>query len=335
MLKIKARKIVAQEGQRVLPQQDYFPPNQGHAIVHCLDQKSDIPKAMKMSKIVGQNTLIRSKEKQEHATMQVKAKSVITGLKESESRGDYLPGINLLMDQKGVQYAKQTKLLKEENSVSNMPFQGRANDSSMLMLTEVPKAEPEHELNQNAHHKWKPKSEQCVVQVPKSENVENFSSCKEESFKEIPPDNLLLLGESTLKETRNEGLNNEDIFYGLYTQEGVQENWNRAKIFMEQEIMNFISQRFFSPSICEYSILEENSSPKKKLPKPKLIIEVKRSLFDFHKAQDLEKWSRKLEDMINFPKPAKPALHLPYLEDPNFTSNQRQEWQPGDLLSHS
>ncbi|KAF3554659.1 hypothetical protein F2Q69_00015839 [Brassica cretica] len=39
--------------------------------------------------------------------------------------------------------------------------------------------------------------------------------------------------------------------------------------------------------------------------------------------------------MINFPKPAKPALHLPYLEDPGFTSNQPQEWQPGDLLSNS
>ncbi|KAF3554658.1 hypothetical protein F2Q69_00015838 [Brassica cretica] len=39
--------------------------------------------------------------------------------------------------------------------------------------------------------------------------------------------------------------------------------------------------------------------------------------------------------MINFPEPAKPVLHLPYLEDPGFTSNQPQEWQPGDLLSHS
>ncbi|KAF2530851.1 hypothetical protein F2Q70_00031150 [Brassica cretica] len=39
--------------------------------------------------------------------------------------------------------------------------------------------------------------------------------------------------------------------------------------------------------------------------------------------------------MINFPKPAKPVLHLPYLKDPGFTSNQPQEWQPGDLLSHS
>ncbi|KAF3591993.1 hypothetical protein DY000_02024018 [Brassica cretica] len=42
----EARKFVAQEGQGVLPQQDYFKPNQGHTIVHCLDQKSDIPEAM-------------------------------------------------------------------------------------------------------------------------------------------------------------------------------------------------------------------------------------------------------------------------------------------------
>ena len=99
--------------------------------------------------------------------------------------------------------------------------------------------------------------------------------------------------------------------------------------------MSFTIQRFLSSSICEYATLEEDSSPKKKRPEPKPIIGIKRSLLAFQKAQDLEKWSRKLEDMINFPKLAKPALHLPYLEDPGFTSNQPQEWQPGDLLSHS
>ncbi|KAG2323620.1 hypothetical protein Bca52824_016833 [Brassica carinata] len=35
------------------------------------------------------------------------------------------------------------------------------------------------------------------------QNVENFSGCKEESFKEIPPDNLMLLGELTPRRTRN------------------------------------------------------------------------------------------------------------------------------------
>jgi len=88
--------------------------------------------------------------------------------------------------------------------------------------------------------------------------------------------------------------------------------------------MNFTSQRFLSPSICEYATLEEDSSPNKKRHEPKPIIEVKRRLSDFQKAQDPEKWSRELENMINFPKPAKPALHLPYLEDPGFTSNQPQ-----------
>ena len=99
--------------------------------------------------------------------------------------------------------------------------------------------------------------------------------------------------------------------------------------------MNFTIPRFLSPSICEYATLDEASSPKKRWPELKPIIGVKRSLLAFQKAQALEKWPRKLEDMINFPKPAKPALHLPYLEDPGFTSNQPQEWQPGDLLSHS
>ncbi|KAF3569950.1 hypothetical protein F2Q69_00059891 [Brassica cretica] len=226
--------------------------------------------------------------------------------------------------------------------------------------------------------------------------------CIEESFKEIPPDNLLLLGGSTPKmvkteptrSMKNHPLNKrgnskvhsrcviisyllkeeppdaqsilkpkqyqgypvsrsklcqgggydaairsatepEANFYGFYTQEGVQANWNWAKIFTEQEVMNFTSQRFLSPSICEYTTLEEDSSPKKKRTEPKPIIGVKRSLLDFQKAQDLEKWPRKLEDMINFPKLAKPALHLPYLEDLGFTSNQPQEWQPGDLISHS
>ncbi|KAF3497929.1 hypothetical protein DY000_02055332 [Brassica cretica] len=135
--------------------------------------------------------------------------------------------------------------------------------------------------------------------------------------------------------TNKEGLNDEANYYGFYTQERVQPNWNWTKIFTEQEVMNFKSQRFLSPSICEYATSEEDSSPNKKRPEPKPIIEVKRSLSAFQKAQDLEKWSRKLEDMINFPKPAKPALHLPYLEDPGFTSNQPQEWQPGNLLSHS
>ncbi|WZY78342.1 LOW QUALITY PROTEIN: hypothetical protein YC2023_024726 [Brassica napus] len=67
--------------------------------------------------------------------------------------------------------------------------------------------------------------------------------------------------------------------------------------------INFPTPRFLSLSICEHKTLEEESSPVKKQPEPKPIIGVKRSLSDFQEAQDHDQWSRKLEDMINFPKP--------------------------------
>nr|VDD08911.1 unnamed protein product [Brassica oleracea] len=163
------------------------------------------------------------------------------------------------------------------------------------MFTEVPRKEPDHKLSHEPPHKWKPKIEQSVVQIPRLkvsfsdlktsktldypgimhlslpksfdpgirqevvhnnqgqklqrwqqtktscpkkkiilqlveaikvsleisnyfyqcpntdimhlffvQNVENISGCKEESFKEIPPDNLLLLGGSTKKMVRTE-----------------------------------------------------------------------------------------------------------------------------------
>ncbi|CAG7863350.1 unnamed protein product [Brassica rapa] len=54
---------------------------------------------------------------------------------------------------------------------------------------------------------------------------------------------------------------------GTSDREGVQPNGNRAKIFTEQEVMNFTSQKFPSPSICEYPTLEGDSSPRKERPK--------------------------------------------------------------------
>ncbi|WZZ48947.1 hypothetical protein YC2023_049054 [Brassica napus] len=68
-------------------------------------------------------------------------------------------------------------------------------------------------------------------------------------------------------------------------QEKAKGNCNRAKIFTEQEIMNFTSQRFLSPSICEYPTLEDDSRPMKKWPEAKPIIGVKRILSAFQKAQ--------------------------------------------------
>ncbi|KAF2562059.1 hypothetical protein F2Q70_00017067 [Brassica cretica] len=180
-------------GQRVLSQQDNFQPNQGHAIVHCLDQKSDIPKVRKMSTSVGQNTLIRSKDKPEQAIVQVKAKvspildksfhkssttcmmhlslskSVITGLKEPRYIEEETPGTSLPTDQKEAQSTKQSKLLNKPKPVIIVSNQGIPDESHIL--TEVPRAEPVHESNQDPHHKWKPKTKQSVVQVPKSEGA--------------------------------------------------------------------------------------------------------------------------------------------------------------------
>ncbi|CAN6874580.1 unnamed protein product [Brassica oleracea] len=211
-----------------------------------------------------------------------------------------------------IQDTKQSILLKEAKPIIKVSHQGKCltpprdtiidvcvldigSKSESYMLTEVPRKEPNHKLSHEPPHKWKPKIELSVVQIPRLkvsfsdlktsktldytgimhlslpksfdpgirqevvhnnqgqklqrrqqtktscpkkkiilqlveaikvsleisnyfyqcpntdimhllfvQKVENFSGCKEESFKEIPPNNLLLLGESTLRETRND-----------------------------------------------------------------------------------------------------------------------------------
>ncbi|WZZ85931.1 LOW QUALITY PROTEIN: hypothetical protein YC2023_114510 [Brassica napus] len=126
-----------------------------------------------------------------------------------------------------------------------------------------------------------------------------------------------------------------DNFNGLYTQEGVHPIWNQSNIFTEQEVMNFTSQRFSSPSICEYPTLEGDLSSSKEHPEAKPIIGVKRSLSAFQKAQDQEKWSRNYEVMIQSPKPVNPVLHLPQLEANRFNQLQTRHWRPGDHFNQS
>uniref|UniRef100_M4FJ58 Uncharacterized protein n=1 Tax=Brassica campestris TaxID=3711 RepID=M4FJ58_BRACM len=127
----------------------------------------------------------------------------------------------------------------------------------------------------------------------------------------------------------------ETNFIGFYTQEGVQPNWNRAKIFTEQEVMNFTTQKFPSPSICEYPILEGDSSPRKERNEPKPIILFNRNLSTFQKAQYQEQWPRNYEVMIQSPKPAKPVLHLPQLEASRFNQLQTRHWRPGEHFNQS
>ncbi|KAF3540259.1 hypothetical protein F2Q69_00022025 [Brassica cretica] len=127
----------------------------------------------------------------------------------------------------------------------------------------------------------------------------------------------------------------ETNLIGFYTEEGVHPNWNRAKLFTEQEVMNFTSQRFSSPSICEYPTLEGDSSQRKEHPEPKTIIGFKRDLSGFQKDQDQEKWPRNYEVMIQSPEPVKPVLHLPQLEANRFNQLQTRHWRPGDHFNQS
>ncbi|WZY99405.1 hypothetical protein YC2023_071734 [Brassica napus] len=135
--------------------------------------------------------------------------------------------------------------------------------------------------------------------------------------------------------TNQEGLNHEANFYGFYTQEGVQANWNWAKIFTEKDVMNFTTQRFLSLSICEYPTLEGDLSSSKERPEVNPVIKFKRILSAFHKAKYQEKWTRKSEDMFNLPEPVKPVLHSPQLEANRFNQLQTRNWRPGDHFNQS
>ncbi|KAF3495221.1 hypothetical protein DY000_02054652 [Brassica cretica] len=99
--------------------------------------------------------------------------------------------------------------------------------------------------------------------------------------------------------------------------------------------MNFTSQKFLSPSICEYPTLEEDSSSIKEWPEAKTIIGVKRSLSALQKAQYQEKWPRKLGVMINSPEPAKPSSSMESLQPIQLGSTQSYLWEPGDHLNQS
>ncbi|KAF2605810.1 hypothetical protein F2Q68_00043036 [Brassica cretica] len=58
----------------------------------------------------------------------------------------------------------------------------------------------------------------------------------------------------------------ETNFTRSRTHKGVIEALNFKRSFTDQKVMNFTSQRFLSPSICEYPTLEGDSGPRKERP---------------------------------------------------------------------
>ena len=121
----------------------------------------------------------------------------------------------------------------------------------------------------------------------------------------------------------------ETNFRALDTQQGVRNNWNHCQIYSDQEDMNFTNWRFPNPSICEYPSLKVVSSLMNKRSDQTQLMDI----ISFQQANNQEKIPRKYEVIAQSPKPAKPALHLPKLEDPGLTSNQTQFWKPGDFSS--
>ena len=99
--------------------------------------------------------------------------------------------------------------------------------------------------------------------------------------------------------------------------------------------MNFTTQRFLSPSICEYPTLEGDLSSSTERTEAKPVMKFKRILSAFQKAKDQEKWTRKSEDMFNLPEPVKPVLHSPQLEANRFNQLQTRNWRPGDHFNQS
>ncbi|XP_033139175.1 uncharacterized protein LOC117130410 [Brassica rapa] len=90
----------------------------------------------------------------------------VTGLKEQEFKRKKSPGVTLVIDQKMAQDTKLSMLLKEAKPVIKVSHQGRTNESYKLIV--VPKKEPDPKLSHEPTSKWKPKSEQSIVQVPKA-----------------------------------------------------------------------------------------------------------------------------------------------------------------------
>ncbi|WZZ64868.1 hypothetical protein YC2023_076238 [Brassica napus] len=123
----------------------------------------------------------------------------------------------------------------------------------------------------------------------------------------------------------------ETNFNAFYTQQRVRKNYNNCQHYSDQEDINFTNWRFPSPSICEYPSLKVVSSPINKRSDQKQLMDFKADLLVFQQAKNQEKRPRKYEVMAQSQKPAKPALHLPKMEDPGLTSNQTQFWKSGDF----
>uniref|UniRef100_A0A0D3A9T7 Uncharacterized protein n=1 Tax=Brassica oleracea var. oleracea TaxID=109376 RepID=A0A0D3A9T7_BRAOL len=242
--KEKSDKLIFQEKAKVSPILDKFVYKSSPTDMSHLSLSKNVNTGPEVKKDTISTSLLRSKVIHDLSPRdkeiinlnkeEPSSQGIVAGLKMQEFKREEPLGVTFVIDKKMVQDTKLSMLLKEAKPVIKVSHQDKCltpprdtstdvwvldvwSKNESYMLTEVPRKEPYHKLSHKPPHKWKPKSEQWIVQIPRPmvssmtdiihlllvQNVEIISSYTEESFKEIPPDNLLLLAESTPRETRN------------------------------------------------------------------------------------------------------------------------------------
>ncbi|WZZ50958.1 hypothetical protein YC2023_051065 [Brassica napus] len=177
----EAKRVVPQQDHRSLIHQDQIRPNQGHTVFYDQYQPYEVQKTMERKNFVSQDTLARHKEKSDKPIFQEKTK--VSHILDKFVYKSSPTGMSHLSLSKDVQDTMQSMLLKEAKPVIKVSHQGKyltplldtsadvfvlgiGEKNESYTLTEVPRKEPDHKLSHEPPHKWKPKIELSVVQMP-------------------------------------------------------------------------------------------------------------------------------------------------------------------------
>ncbi|XP_013713621.1 uncharacterized protein LOC106417349 [Brassica napus] len=176
----EAKRMVPQQSHRSLIHQDQIRPNKRSTVLYDQYQPYEVPKAMEKKNFgvktgpeVQEDTISTSllRSKVVHDLIP-RDKEILNPKKEGpsnqcleEPREGEPSVVTHVVDQKMIQDTKQSILLKEAKPIIKVSHQGSKSES--YMLTEVPRKEPNHKLSHEPTHKWKPKIELSVVQMPR------------------------------------------------------------------------------------------------------------------------------------------------------------------------
>ncbi|KAF3600764.1 hypothetical protein F2Q69_00035843 [Brassica cretica] len=226
----EAKKVVPKEGHKSLIQQDQIRPSQRQTTMYDQYQPDE--------EVHGEEEICRPRhvDQTQRKIRQTEISSKGYG---PEVQKDKI-SISLLESKKIVQDTKLSMLLKEAKPVIRVSHQ-------------IPEKEPDPKFSHEPTPKWKPKIEQCVVQIPRLKSHQSFQI----GHLGDTSDRRSVLG---VYLDNQKAFVYETKFTRRLTHQGVIEAWNFKRSFMDQKFMNFTSQRFLILSICEYPTLEGDSS---------------------------------------------------------------------------